>query len=128
MLDKRKYNYLKIICILKDYDYGWFNVCIYNSNGDKVFDTNVKNNTAIKFPICISDIYRIQVCPNKKFTPMCINSWITLRKHKNYCKYFCFNIKESCKHKVHLTLNLTDQNYTGLPISRGIISLWQNIM
>ena len=128
MLNKCELGYLSIICEIKDCNYGCFNIIIYNSNGEIVFNDYLSNKKPIKFLISESGKYRIQVCSARIFTPMCINSWVTIKKYKNYCKYFCFNVKESCKHKKHITLKLTDQNYSGLPITRGKISLWQNIM
>lgn len=127
MLDNSKFSHFKVICEVKECYCNCFNIFVYDLDGILIFNKKINNNNTVEFPIKSSETYRIRVCAKHMLTPLCINSWVTIEKDKNYSKYFCFNLKESCKHKEHITLKLTDQNYNGLPISRGKISLWQNI-
>jgi hypothetical protein len=68
--------------------------------------------------------YRIRVRSVNLKSPRAINTWLSLRPDRGYLLYFLFGrffIIPPCR--VEATFRLTDRNYDGLPIEKGVIVL-----
>lgn len=93
-------------------------VCIYDENNCLILNdkTNCNGILKVKLPI---GVYKIVV--NSQFGTL----WKSVLVNSHLCNTIPFVFSNSSISKS--TFILTDQNYEGLPIEKGVIILWHNI-
>lgn len=105
-----------------------FCVTVYDSKDCIVFSGTTDHRGSISFDICSEDEYRIKITGHNCSNPAISSRWVRLYPFKNCCIYFCFNFKMFSRHEISKDFTLTDYNYSNLPIPKGEIYLWENLM
>lgn len=97
---------------------GIYFICIYNCKNELVYSG--KTNMSGILDVCLQcGVYRIIACSNEK--RICTTALISCKT--NNIVLICFNSIRNIKRQVSFTL--TDKYYKNLPISKGVINLWQ---
>lgn len=113
---------VNIKCILVDsINYINYYIWIYN-NKNELIDEGFSNNGNFCFNSFNNQIFKIIIKPESSSCKICKYIYIDSKKDNK----LCFKFKSKVKNKCLITINLTDQNYKGLPIEKGEIFLWQN--
>lgn len=95
-----------------------------NSCGEIVFEGCTGKCGSVRFPIGCDLEYKISVYAPAGFSPRVTHRWIRPSQEHDRHLCFAFSMMPPCCSFCR-TISLTDQYYTGLPISKGEISLWQ---
>lgn len=112
------------ICrVLGCYD-GLFSVSLYDSCKKMIDLKYADRDGRAVFIIPQSGVYSVYACAYG-LSPKAISSKLYLNRDDYCLKYFIFNEYHPERRIIHATFHLTDQNYTGLPILKGVTKLWQ---
>ena len=98
-------------------------VTVRNAQNEKVFEGFTDNHGRLSFSVRSNTEYRVSVHAPAYLSPRTEHRWFTLRKRCDGVLYFIFSRQILCC-PVRRTILLNDRKY-GLPISKGVISLWQ---
>ncbi len=98
------------------YDINQARVKIYNSNCKKVYDQCTYNG---RCRVCLEDnsIYTIKA--STKYSKICIKIYINKDVRSIVIPFYSCDYKSNYK-----TFQLTDLNYSGLKIEKGVLYLW----
>lgn len=117
---------IKIKCFAMDtLDHYLYRIIIYNDKKEMILN-EVTTQDLFLFDVPYYGVYQIIVVPYANL--VCDSACKTVFIHKNFEQTLYFSFYKPSKSKKTVTLILTDQNYKGLPIEKGVIKLWQNRM
>lgn len=115
---------LKIRCFSRDtLDHYFYRIIIYNDKKEMKLN-EVTREDCFVFDVPYYGVYQIIVVPFANL--VCDSACRKVFIHKKLEPTLCFSFYKPSKIKSIITLILTDQNYKGLPIEKGVIKLWQN--
>ena len=114
-----------IKCIPNDCAYFEYTVTVTNSQNKILYQSKASKNGVFKFEVPEIDEYQISVKSENCLSPRVAYRWATLAPCEQYTLYFVFNTAFFPHYVIKADVKLIDQNYNGLPISKGEIFLWQ---
>ena len=103
-----------------------FEVVLYNADRNIIDSQRTDKNGIVRLSPPCPGTYTIKVSGNKHLSPKAIYSWITVGRCCNCLKYFVFEARIPPYPIIHAAFKLNDRYYSGLPINKGDIYLWQD--
>lgn len=113
-----------IKCIPNNRAFLKYAITVSNSQNETIFQGNTSKKGIAEFKVNECDLYQIKVESQKCLSPRAAYRWVTLSPQSKCSLYFIFNAAFSSHCITKPTFYLTDQNYSGLPISKGELYLW----
>lgn len=100
-----------------------FRVCVRDARGELLFQGSTGKNGTVRFPAAPGAEYQISVYAPRGLSPGAAHRWVRLpRQCRQVTFLFC---PETLLLPARRCIFLSDAYYSGLPISKGEIRLWQ---
>lgn len=117
---------IKIICkSISCINQNKYCISIYDKNNNFLCKGYTNNEGIFTFNAKLNKFYKITISHNYDIYPKTLSSAFVIYENSNTTFKFIFG-KNICTQQVNrpITFTLTDEEYTGLPIERGVINLW----
>ncbi len=113
---------IKIRCIVCNSRTNYqFHIKIFNEQGQKIQEITANHLELIESVILNRGFYTIEI----ETSGIIRKEKVWINQYTPKILNFYFSLKASNKQTL-ITIIVTDQNYAGLPIEKGRITLWQN--
>lgn len=114
---------VKIKCYLCDTISTYqFHVKIFDERKCLIFDKDTDCLGEAEFFIKKFGVYKIVIIPKSPLNPRYISKYIYI---DNDTKVLPFAFSINCYHEHQIIVELTDRYYSGLPVLKGEVDLWQ---
>ena len=100
-----------------------FEVIVFDADNRTVFHGKTARNGTASFDVHLPGEYRIRVCAKGCLNPQAATRWLFLYPDRLYTAYFLFNPLCLNPGFTMVKFRLTDRNYGGLSIQKGVIQL-----
>lgn len=108
--------------------FGNFEFQLFDDKDNLIYKKFQCMNKSECYDICKEGNYKLKVTSLYNFTPRIAYRWTKLKPCCCCVQYFKFLPIKKPPKIVRVNFLLTDANYKNLPIEKGVISLWHNIM